>query len=69
LADDEVDMAFATALREAAAHPPPPTPGMQALVDRIKQLQVRVNADQQQIQQLGGSGDAAVHRDVPVADG
>jgi hypothetical protein len=42
---------------------------MQALVDRIKQLQVRVNADQQQIQQLGGSGDAAVHRDIPVADG
>ena len=42
LADDEVDLAFATALRDAAAHPPPPTPETQSLVDRIKQLQARV---------------------------
>ena len=52
LADDEVDLAFATALRDAAAHPPPPTPETQALADRIKQLEARVDADQQQIQQL-----------------
>ncbi|HYN15764.1 MAG TPA: mechanosensitive ion channel domain-containing protein, partial [Terriglobales bacterium] len=52
LADDEVDLAFAIALRDAAAHPPPPTPETQALVDRIKQLQARVDADQQRIAQL-----------------
>jgi small-conductance mechanosensitive channel len=52
LADDEVDLAFATALRDAAAHPPPPTPETQALVDHIKQLQARVGADQQSIEQL-----------------
>jgi small-conductance mechanosensitive channel len=52
LADDEVDLAFAIALRDAAAHPPPPTPETQALVDRIKQLQARVDADQQSIAQL-----------------
>ena len=52
LADDAVDLAFATALRDAAAHPPPPTPETQALVDRIKQIQARIDADQQQIQQL-----------------
>jgi hypothetical protein len=52
LADDEVDLAFATALRDAAAHPPPPTPETQALVDRIKQLQARADADQQSIAQL-----------------
>jgi small-conductance mechanosensitive channel len=52
LADDEVDLAFAIALRDAAAHPPPPTPETQALLDRIKQLQARVDADQQRIEQL-----------------
>jgi small-conductance mechanosensitive channel len=52
LADDEVDLAFAIALRDAAAHPPPPTPATQALVDRIKQIQERVDADQQRVEQL-----------------
>jgi small-conductance mechanosensitive channel len=52
LADDEVDLTFAIALRDAAAHPPPPTPQTQALVDRIKQLQARVDTDQQRIEQL-----------------
>lgn len=52
LGDDEVDLAFATALRDAAAHPPPPTPETQALVDRINQLQARVDADQQRIESL-----------------
>ena len=52
LADDEVDLTFAIALRDAAAHPPPPTPETQALVDRIKQLQARVDTDQQSIAQL-----------------
>ncbi|HYY69599.1 MAG TPA: mechanosensitive ion channel domain-containing protein, partial [Terriglobales bacterium] len=52
LADDEVDLAFAVALRDAVAHPLPPTPETQALVDRIKQLQARVDADQQRLEQL-----------------
>lgn len=52
LADDGVDLAFAIALRDAAAHPPPPTPETQAILERIKQLQARVDADQQRIQQL-----------------
>jgi len=52
LANDEVDLAFATALRDAAAHPPPSTPETQVLVDRIQQIQGRVDADQQKIQQL-----------------
>jgi small-conductance mechanosensitive channel len=52
LADNEVDLAFAIALRDAAAHPAPPTPETQALVDRITQLEARVDADQQRIEQL-----------------
>ncbi len=52
LADDEVDLAFAIALRDAAAHPPPPTPETQALTDRINQLQARVDADQQLVERL-----------------
>jgi hypothetical protein len=48
----EVDLAFAIALRDAAAHPPAPTPETQAIVDRIKQLQARVEADQQNIARL-----------------
>ena len=52
LADDEVDLAFATALRDAAAHPAPPPPETRTLVDRINQLQARVNDDQQRIESL-----------------
>jgi small-conductance mechanosensitive channel len=52
LADDEVDLAFAIALRDAAAHPPQPTPETHAFLDRIKQLQARVVGDQQRIEQL-----------------
>lgn len=52
LADDEVDLAFATALRDAATHPPPPPPETQALVERINQLQARVDEDQQRIESL-----------------
>ncbi len=52
LADDEVDLAFATALRDAAAHPPEPTPETKALAERVKQLQARVDADVQTIAEL-----------------
>ncbi len=52
LADNEVDLAFATALRDAAAHPPEPTPATKALIERVNQLQARVDADVQAIAQF-----------------
>jgi len=73
LADDEVDLAFATALREATVHPPPPPPETKALVERINQLQARVNEDQQRIESLKqaphGAHAAAVQSQLDLAQG
>jgi small-conductance mechanosensitive channel len=52
LADHELDQALATALREAAASPPPPTGPLKQLADRIKQLKARLSADQEHIAKL-----------------
>ena len=71
LADDEVDLAFAIALRDAAAHPPAPTSETQAILDRIKQLQERVDADQQRIEQLKqasrGKRGEEIHQQLDLA--
>jgi small-conductance mechanosensitive channel len=67
LADHELDQAFASALREAAAASPPPTNGpLKALDDRISQLKKRLAAEQARIAKLTqaeaakGSGDNTV---------
>ncbi|PYT26687.1 MAG: mechanosensitive ion channel protein MscS [Acidobacteria bacterium] len=67
LADHELDQAFASALREAAATTPPATSAPQrALTDRIAQLKKRVAVEQARIAKLTqdaaakGSGDNGV---------
>ncbi len=53
LANHEVDLAFADALREAAAHPPTATPALQALMDARAAAQDAVAASQREIARLG----------------
>jgi small-conductance mechanosensitive channel len=62
-ANREVDLAFASALRNAAAHPAPLTPETRELSARVKELQGRVKAAQDEAVRLKGlaakaSGDA-----------
>ena len=52
LADQEVDLDFATALREAAASAPPTSGPLHDLATHITELKARVAADQQRIAQL-----------------
>ncbi|HEY1493933.1 MAG TPA: mechanosensitive ion channel domain-containing protein [Candidatus Solibacter sp.] len=62
LADHELDQAFATAVREAAAHKPPASGPLQQANARVAQTRARIAADQERIAKLGktaASDDAA----------
>ncbi len=48
LSDNEVDLAFEDALRDAANHPVPPTPATQELYAHVTQGEADVKADQDQ---------------------
>jgi small-conductance mechanosensitive channel len=52
LADHEVDLAFAAAMRDATEHPDSPTPEVKALFDRVSKTQATVNSSQQTIDRL-----------------
>jgi small-conductance mechanosensitive channel len=52
VADHEVDLAFATALFRARAHPLPPDPKTKPIQDRIRSLTDRIKSDQNSIEQL-----------------
>jgi small-conductance mechanosensitive channel len=52
LADDEVDLAFSSALRDAATRKAPPTQETRELNQRINQDQAKVAADQAEIDRL-----------------
>jgi len=51
-ADNEVDLAFHDALREAADHPVPPTPQNRELYEHATQSEAQVKTDQDQLDQL-----------------
>ncbi|MGE5204826.1 MAG: mechanosensitive ion channel family protein [Chlamydiota bacterium] len=53
LADHEVDLAFTSALREAAQHPAPVSPEARKLDARVKRLSARVAAEQDYVNKLG----------------
>ncbi len=59
LADDEVDLAFASALRDAKEHPPAETPATKEIRDRLKQLEEQIKSDQEQVKQLTAAVAAA----------
>jgi hypothetical protein len=52
VADHELDVAFAAALRQIEAHPPVLTPEAQQLADRLQKAQKQLEADQAQVNQL-----------------
>lgn len=52
LADYEVDLAFADALREATEHPPAPTPELRGLSARVSKAQAVVKNDQDLLARL-----------------
>jgi len=52
LADHEVDLAFAVAMREAKEHPPQPTPATTELYARVSRAQAQVKSDQDIIDEL-----------------
>lgn len=53
LADHEVDLAFASALREAAQHPAPVSPQARQLDARVKRLTVKEAGEQDYVNKLG----------------
>ncbi len=52
LADNEVDLAFHDALRDAANHPVAPTPQNQELFEHVTQSEADVKTDQDRVEQL-----------------
>jgi hypothetical protein len=52
LADHELDVAFAAALRQIEAHPPVLTPEAQKIADRLQKSQKQMESDQAQVNQL-----------------
>jgi len=52
LADHEVDLAFADALRDATEHPVPPKPETRELFARVNKAQAAVKADEDRLDQL-----------------
>src|ERR1700733_9146942 len=52
LSDNEVDLAFEDALRDAADHPVPPTPETRELYVHVSQGEADVKADQDRLDQL-----------------
>jgi small-conductance mechanosensitive channel len=59
LADNEVDLAFASALRDAKLHPPAETPSIKQLRERIRSLDDQVKDSQDKIKQLTAAAAAA----------
>ncbi len=52
LADHEVDLAFASALRDATLHPAPATPATRAILAHIADIQTRLQPEQDEVTRL-----------------
>jgi small-conductance mechanosensitive channel len=70
VADDAVDLAFETALRDAASHPTPPTEEIRKITAHLKDVETSVLADQDAIEALQGSkskDDPEVQQEIALA--
>jgi hypothetical protein len=63
LADHEVDLAFASALREATQHPPSISPETRQLAAKVKKLAAKVTAEQDSVTKLGQEAAKAAETD------
>lgn len=54
VADHEIDLAFTTALRDASAHPPAPTPETKAIRDRMARCESLIAEDEAAINRIAG---------------
>ncbi len=52
LADNEIDLAFASALRDAKMHPPAETPAIRQIKDRLRELDAQLESDQGTVKEL-----------------
>lgn len=68
LADHEVDQAFATALRQAAAYRPPATGPLHDLVERVNQMKFQIAVEQARIAQLAKDPSSNATRQVEIAN-
>ena len=69
IADKEMDLAFANAVRRLALHPPAVTPEVQAVAARLRQAEAEMAADQAQVVALAAdSASAGVTRRDEVRD-
>src|SRR5437667_612092 len=75
VADRELDLAFASGLRDAAEHSAPSKPETKELYARASQAQARVKADQERIEQLtkqlhsaSGDRDANLQQQIDLAN-
>jgi small-conductance mechanosensitive channel/uncharacterized coiled-coil DUF342 family protein len=71
IADQDIDLAFAIALRNAAAHPTPLTPEGRQLQARVKELEAQTNGDQAEVSRLtklvaSGRGDEKENLDAQL---
>ncbi len=70
VADDTVDLAFTTALRDAEGHPAPPSDDVRKLQARLKEVEASVLADQETIAALQTSkskDDPEVQQEIALA--
>ena len=66
VADHEVDLDFASALRRVSAHPPQPPPQAAELEARVRQMEAQIKKDQDRALDLRAKVEHASDTDKPV---
>src|SRR5262249_14403729 len=68
LADKEMDLAFATAVRQAAEHPPVLSPEAKQIEANLQKAESALEADQAKVTQLTAAVEKATGREKDVLD-